>query len=100
MNGLADVVDMGGGDTQENPSPVGGRPHFMTTYGEGGLGKISDSPHNTTMGGISVDQQPIQGGGAPSTADKIGSGVSGFFNYMTNFDQKTKCDLLISRNTV
>jgi hypothetical protein len=96
MNGLADVVDMGGGDnTVEKELSVGGRPHFMTTYGEGGVGKISDAPHNPTMGGISVDQQPIQGGGAPpSTADKIGSGVSGFFNYMTNFDQKTKCDLL------
>lgn len=98
MIGLLDVVDMGGGNTQkeENPISVGGRPHFMTTYNQNGLGEISDAPHMTTMGGIPVDNNPmqVQDGGAPGKTEKITSGVSGFFNYMMNFDQKTKCDLL------
>ena len=98
MDGLVEVLDMGGGDAQqvENSSSVGGRPHFMTTYGEGGIGKISDAPHINTIGGIPVDNNSmqVQDGGAPEKPEKITSGVSGFFNYMMNFDQKTKCDLL------
>ena len=99
MNGLTDVIDMGGGNIDEETT-IGGRPNFMTTYNQNGFGEITSAPHTITSGGIPVhdnnleQQIQIQDGGAPGKTEKITSGVSGFFNYMMNFDQKTKCDLL------
>lgn len=90
MEQLKDVVDLGGGDSDNT---VGGRPLFMTTYDKTGAGNVTDSPHVETMSGIPVTPEVTQTGGG-ATAEKIGSGVTGFFNYMLNFDQKTKCDLL------
>lgn len=89
MTALNDmVVDMNGGEQD------GGRslPYIDSDGG------YLNGPHEETLGGVPIkplsDSQSQNQTGGGVTATKVRSGVGGFFNYMFNFDQKTKCDLL------
>ena len=74
----------------------------MTHFNKGGMGEMKSGPNTMNMnmnGGDEVSgvstiiSDPAQVGGGGGSGG-VRAGIGGFFNYMFNFDQKTKGDLL------